>query len=340
MNMAVVRAKKVPSWKIEEVKLLKDLLLKHNTVCIASIEGIGSSQLYEIRRKLRGKAVLRVSKNTLMRIAIKQIANEKRGIEGLIDHLHHQNIFIFTNMNPFELKIFLDKNKVPRPARPGDVATEDIVVPAGNTGLPPGPIMSTFSKFKIPVRIEEGSIVVMRDTLVVKKGEKIPRELADLLNRLGIEPIKVGLDIKAAYTAGRVLSKEELSLDLEEYKKNIEEAHLSALKLALAIAYPAKETLPLVITKAYTEALNLATHIPIMTGEPLKYAILRAQGEATALASILASKAPELGISVAAPERPKVPAEVPSEKKEEEKEEKKEEAEEEEVAEGLASLFG
>ena len=328
------RRRKIPQWKIEEVRNLRELLLKHNVVAIADMTGIGSKQLFFIRKSLRGKAILRVSKNTLLKIAIKQVANQKPGIENLIDYLHGQNIFIFTDMNPFELSIFLDKNKASRPARPGDIAQEDIVVPAGSTGLPPGPIMSKFSKLRIPVRIEEGVITIVKDTVVARKGDVISEDLADVLSRLGIEPIKVGLKLKAAYVDGKVLTEKDLKLDIKMYENLLKEAVTNAYKLSITQALPVKETITFTVMMAYSKALALAYQTIIPLPEPLKYAIIRAVNEANILAKELAPKCPELGIKVG--ERKEEKETI---KEEEKKEEKLKEEGEEEVYEGLSALF-
>ncbi|RLF16983.1 MAG: 50S ribosomal protein L10 [Thermoprotei archaeon] len=335
-KITTVRRRKIPKWKIEEVQLLKDLILKHDTIAVADLTNIGSYQLYLIRKALRGKAILRVSKNTLMKIAIKEVSNEKPGLEKLIDYLKGQNIFIFTNMNPFELQRVLEKNKVSRPARAGDIAPEDIVVPAGNTGIPPGPIMSKFSEFKVPVRIEEGSIVIIRDTVVAKKGEKINADLAELLNKLGIEPIKVGLELKAAYVDGLIIPGEELKVNPEEYFKLITEAHRHAVALAIEACYPVGEVIQVIIQRAHLQALSLAGNVALPIPDGIRLALQKAIAEANVVSSLIAPKCPELGLAVAKVEK------VEEEKKEEEKKEEKgeEKGEEEEIAAGLAGLFG
>ncbi len=333
--ISVKRKRPIPKWKIEEVQRLKELISKHEVVGIADITGIGSSQLYEIRSKLREKAVLRVSKNTLMKRAIEEIKRSRDGLEKLTEFLKGQNIFIFTNMNPFELSLFLERNKVARPARGGDIAPRDIVIPAGNTGFTPGPIISKFNQYKVPIRIEEGSIVVTRDTVVVKKGETIPADLADLLNRLDLKPIEVGLSLKALYFKGRVLTEDELHVDIEHYKADLSKAYSDAVSLAVGIAYPSKETLDLSLLLAYSRALGLAINLAYPTKETLSHLVIKALSEANSLINIIAPKHPELGFEVS-----EAKAEETKEEEAKEEEKKEEESKEEEIAEGLAGLFG
>jgi large subunit ribosomal protein L10 len=161
-------------------------------------------------------------------------------------------------MDPFKLNLLLEKNKVFLPARAGDVATDPIVVPAGNTGLPPGPVLSEFKECGIPTRIDAGSIWVTKDTVVRQRGEVISPKLASLLAKLGIKPIRAGISIYAAYVDGIVLMEEDLKINLEEYSKQISELHSQALALAFEAGYPAKESLPLLITKAVQQSYAVA----------------------------------------------------------------------------------
>src|SRR5579875_2788685 len=112
-----------------------------------------------------------------------------------VSRLDGQNALIFTNMNPFKLFLVLEKSKVSLPARAGDIATENIIIPSGNTGIPPGPVLSEFKEAGVPTRIESGNIFVSKDTIVARPGDSISPKLAGLLARLNLKPIKAGLSI-------------------------------------------------------------------------------------------------------------------------------------------------
>lgn len=330
------RVRKIPEWKIREVEYLKELISKYKVIGIADLTGLPSAQLQQIRKKLRGKAVLRVSKNTLMKIALTQ--SNLKSIDEFIKYLHGSNIFIFTNMNPFELYMILEKYKMTAPAKPGDKAPKEIVIPAGNTGIPPGPILSIFGKLRIPTKIQEGTIWVTKDTVVAKPGDEISADLASILQKLGIEPIEVGIKLKVVYDNGLIIPAEKLALNLDEYRKQIIEAHSNAIKVAITAVIPEPEILKLAIAKAYNEALAIAIEAVYITNETLPQILAKAHIAAQTLANILAQTAPELGLKVS------VPKEKPSTKeKKEEKEatkEEKKEVTEEEIATGLEALFG
>ncbi len=138
---------------------------------------------------------MKVIKNTLMKLAIEN--NEgKPELKKLVEHLQGSNVFLFTNLNPFKLALLLEKGKVKTTAKAGDMAAFDVIVPAGNTGQPPGPIISQLNAVGLPTKIESGSVWISKDTLVVRKGEVISEKLASVLSKLGIKPVEAGLSRK------------------------------------------------------------------------------------------------------------------------------------------------
>ncbi len=168
----------VAAWKKEIYGDLVQLLEKYSVVAVADLQKVRSSQIQEIRKKLRGKADLIVAKNSILRKASDSMASKKENVNKFSDGLTGSMVLIFTQMNPFELIMFLNNNKVRVPAKGGDLATSEIIVPAGNTGLQPGPVISEFNEAKVQTRIEGGSIFVAKDTIVASKGDVISTKTA------------------------------------------------------------------------------------------------------------------------------------------------------------------
>ena len=273
------------SRMVEEVA---ELLKKYDVVGIASLHKVGSSQIQELRKRLHGTALIKVIKNTIFKRALEKCG--KPGIEKLAEYLKGSNIFLFSDVNPFKLQLILDQCKVKRKPKAGDIATDDIIVPAGNTGIPPGPVISELNAVGIPTRIEAGSVWVVRDTLVAKKGEVISRELALALARLNVKAITVGLSLKAAYVDGLVIPGELLSLDLDKLREDIAQAHRDALALSVEIAYPTPENIVQLIQLAHRRALGLSLEASIPTDESLPMLLARAEAQASALYSLLSSR--------------------------------------------------
>ncbi|MFN3621550.1 MAG: 50S ribosomal protein L10 [Nitrososphaerales archaeon] len=243
-----------PTRKVEALTKLEELASRSSVISLAKLSKVRASQLMSLRKKLSGQVHFVVVKNTLAKKALKKL----KGSEDFLKLLEGQNLFIFTDMNPFKLSLLLEKNKVYLPARAGDVATDPIIVPAGNTGLPPGPVLSEFKECGVPTRIDSGSIWVAKDTVVRQRGEVISLKLASLLAKLGIKPIRAGISLYAAYVDGIILREEDLKLDLEEYSKQISELHAQALALAVEVGYSCKESLSLLIIRAAQQGVAVA----------------------------------------------------------------------------------
>ena len=270
--------------KARKVEEIKDLLRRYRVIGVASLHKVRAAQLQELRKKLRGLAHMQVIKNTLMKRAISEL-NEKPELKKLIEHLTGSNIFLFTDINPFKLALILERSKVKGFAKAGDVATEDIIVPAGNTGLAPGPIISQLGSVGIPTRIESGSVWVSKDTVVARKGEVISQSLAAILSKLGIKAIESGLTLKVAYDDGLIISGDELSIDLDEYKRMIGEAYAEAFNLSVNSHYPISENIQVLLQIAASEAYRLAFNANVPTKETIVDLVRKAHLEAMALSS-------------------------------------------------------
>ncbi len=193
-------------------------------------------------------------------------------------------------MNPFKLYLSLEKSKVNLPARAGDTATDEIIVPAGNTGIPPGPVLSEFKEANVSTRIESGSIYVSKDSVVARPGDVISPKLAGLLSRLNLKPIKAGLSIFMASSDGLLLLQKDISIDLDQYRSDLMSAIRQAFGLAVEAAYPTPETLPLIITKASRGAMELAKEAGYITSDNAESVLGYAEMQAKFLLSLAKEK--------------------------------------------------
>ncbi|MFB0503185.1 MAG: 50S ribosomal protein L10 [Candidatus Bathyarchaeia archaeon] len=269
--------------KSREVEEVRDLIEQHRVVAIAGLHKIRAAQLQELKKKLV-EVYMRVVKNSIMERTIGRCEG-KANLDKLRDFLGGSNIYLFADINPFKLALLLDKSKVEMFAKAGDIASRDIVVPAGNTGLAPGPIISQLNTVGLPTRIETGSVWISRDTLVVREGEVISERLTAVLSKLGIKSVKAGLSLKAVYDDGSVITEDQLHIDLEEVRRKIEQAYLDALSLSVSAAYPTEENIPMLIQNAHREAYNLAMKASIVSPEIIADLIRKAHSEASILIS-------------------------------------------------------
>ena len=272
--------------KLSEIEEITELLRQYKVIGVASLQKVRAAQLQELKKKLADNVYMKVIKNTIMKIAIEKYG-EKPNLKKLAEYLTGSNIFLFTNLNPFKLALILERGKVKTTAKAGDIASSDIIVPAGNTGQPPGPIISQLNSVGLPTRIEAGSVWINKDTLVARKGDVISERLASVLSKLGIKPVEAGLALKVAYDDGLIITQEQLKLNLEETKKNIQEAYSRAFMLTLNVAYPTRENIAMLLQIAYREAYTLSLNAAIPTKETIADLIRKAHMEMLSLSSRL-----------------------------------------------------
>ncbi|WP_456366007.1 50S ribosomal protein L10 [Thermococcus sp.] len=337
----------VAEWKKKEVEELAEIVKSHPVVALVDVAGVPAYPLSKMRDKLRGKALLRVSRNTLIELAIKKAAKDlgKPELEKLLDYIQGGAGILATGMNPFKLYKLLEESKTPAPAKAGVPVPHDVTIPAGPTSIAPGPLVGEMQALGIPARIEKGKVSIQKDYTVLKAGEVITEQLARILNALGVEPLEVGLNLLAAYEDGIVYTPDVLAIDESEYISMIQRAYTYAFNLSVNTAYPTKQTIEAIIGKAFLGAKSVAVEAGYITketvgdiiGRAVRVLLLIAQGLPEEL---LDEKTKELlnaqaQVAVAAPQ----PAEEKVEEAEEEEEEEEEEREEEALA-GLGALFG
>jgi len=277
----VVRVSRASEEKGRFVDAAIMLLKEYEIIGAADLRKVGSSMLQDLRRQLRGQIALRCIKNTLMRRAM-----EKAGLPAVDEFLGMipgSNLFIFSNGNPFRLAMMLHRNKVRVFARPGDAALDAIVIPQGNTGLSPGPILSKFGGLGVRTRIEGGNIWVVQDTAVAKAGDKISRDLADILARMGLRAAEMGLEIKAFYERGTIIPREELILDLDAYEDQLKTAYADAFQVALKAAYATPQTVPSLLALAAQNARKIALEAGYAAPETVGELIAKAHAQVLAL---------------------------------------------------------
>ena len=181
--------------KENTVHEVSELIKNSSTIGIVELRNLPDRQLQKIKKALRGNATFKVLKNTLIKKAF-----EKAGIaRELIEKLDGPTAVIFTNMNPFKLYKMIKQNKGKAAAKPGQTAPFDIIVPAGETSLPPGPALSELKAGGIDARIQNGKVVVGKESVVAKQGERVSPNAAKALQQLGIEPIEVGMSVSAVW---------------------------------------------------------------------------------------------------------------------------------------------
>ena len=270
--------------KPEAVKKLAEMINKYNSIGIVNLHKMPAKQLQKIRHALKGKAEIKISRKTLIKKAIE--SSNKKDISKLIELIGgNEPGIIFTNDNPFKIFKFLKENKTQATAKSGDIAPKDIIISKGPTSIPPGPAISAFQAAGLKTTVEGGKIAVAADKCVLKKGEKVTKELANIFSLLKLEPMEIGLDISGIYESGIIYRKDVLDIDEEQYKNDLMVAINAAINLSLECGYLTKETVKIAIRKAFNEAKSLAA-LGIIEKEFIDDIIAKANIEARMLEEI------------------------------------------------------
>ena len=277
--------------KIGEVEEIKELLKGYKSIGIASLQKVRAAQLQELKKNLAGKVYMRVLKNTLTKLAIENM--EKDDLKKLEEYLEGANLFLFTDLNPFKLALLLERGKVKTTAKSGDIAAMDVVIPAGNTAQPPGPIIGQLNAVGLPTRIESGSVWVSKDTLVVRKGEAISERLAAVLSKLGIKAVEAGLSMRAILDEGLMIGGNQLKIDVEEARKSFEQNHGEAFALSLSIAYPTTENMVMLLQTAHQKAFALSLNAAVPTKETIADLVKKAHTEMLSLNNAVEKATPK-----------------------------------------------
>lgn len=280
----------VSEQKAAVVEKTVDLLKKYDVIAAANLYKVQSGMLMDLRKNLRGQLEIKTVKNTLMRISMEKA--EKPATKEFMKAVEGQNMFLFTNGNPFKLAMDLEKSKVESFAKAGDKALKELTIPAGNTGISPGPMISKFGGLGIKTRIEAGNIWVIADTVIAEKGDVITADMADLLQRLGIKAAQSGLSLKCVYEKGMIIPGSELVLDVPSYRKQLMEAAGGAFQIALVGEYVTATTTPMLVTMAFQNAKRVAIEAGIITPETAAEIISKANAQAKSLQEKVDAKKP------------------------------------------------
>ena len=258
------RNKPIPQNKKKQVKEIAELM-KMKSIIVCSIKNLKAAQLQQIRKRIRDKVFLKIAKKNLIKLAIEETKNEN--LKKVLEHINADYCLLFSNEDAFNIISILADNKSPAKARAGQEATEDIWVRAGPTSLAPGPDISLLSSVGLQPKVEGGKIAIAKDSLFIKKGEKISQEKAAILSKLDIIPFESGLEPLVAFYEEKLYTS--VKIDKKATLHDLINSYSKGLAFAVSITWISKETLPFVLMKAasHENVLKNLIQTPTKSGE-------------------------------------------------------------------------
>jgi large subunit ribosomal protein L10 len=243
---------KISPEKKKVTEDLKKLMKESKTILIASIKNLPGSQFQEIKKKLRGKAIVKVPKRSLSLIAIDSLKD--KDMEKLKEEIKESTAILFSKIDCFELASELEDIKSPAKAKAGQVAPEDIEIPEGPTDLVPGPAISELGALGIKIQIDKGKILIKESKIITKKGQKISQGACDIMSKLGIKPFTVGFVPLSAFDIEEKKIYLNIKIDRKEIINKLKEAYGRALPFAVSISYTNEKTIGFLLAKADSHA--------------------------------------------------------------------------------------
>lgn len=230
------------------------------SIFVVNVDNVGSNQMHQIRVALRGKGVVVMGKNTMVRRALRSILTEYPQFEKLLPHVRGNIGFVFTSSDLKEVRDLITANKVAAPARAGALAPLDVSIPAGNTGMEPGKT-SFFQALGIPTKIARGTIEIVSDVKVVTAGTRVGASEATLLNLLNISPFTYGMTVVSIFDNGNVFPPHVLDVSDQELLDRFLSGVKTIAAISLAINYPTLVSVVHSLVNAYKNllAVSIAT---------------------------------------------------------------------------------
>jgi len=281
------RAKRKKKYSAELIRCLET----YKNIIIVNVDNVGSSQMQKVRLALRGKGVLLMGKNTIIRKFVREQQEKNAKLESLLPFVFGNIGFVFTNADLRQIRVLILSNKVPAAAKTGTIAPNDVHIPAGPTGLDPGQT-SFFQALNIATKIEKGAIAIINAVHLIRKDDKVTASHVALLTKLNIQPFHFGFKVTDIYEDGVVYQSNILDMTREQLEQKFLNGVAKLSALSLAIGYPTQASLPHLVGNAFKKLMSVALAADIDIPQVAEFKAKLASGAHTAAAAPAAAAGP------------------------------------------------
>lgn len=274
--------------KAKEVEEVLAEMKKYKTAALLLLEKLPDSLFQMLRKKItsEGGKVKMLRKAVVTRVLQ---ANPK--LAAKVEYANKPTAIILTNKSPYELNKIFKQNVKKRAAKIDEIAPFEIVVPEGETDLPPGPALSELKSAGINAQIKAGKIVVAKDSVIAKAGEKITAQKAKALQTLGIKPFTITATLLFAYDGEYVYDKTLLDID-DTLQMDLINAEQNAFNLSVNAGYPTERNINLILDEAYRQGINFAVNSKTYNSVTIEMEILNALRQSGAIEKLAEATKP------------------------------------------------
>jgi len=247
----------IPARKLAYQKRLIGLFQKYKSVLVFNANNVGSNQLQTVRIVLRGRAEIIMGKNTMIRRILRDYISEDPKVENFLRCVAGNVGFAFTDEDIVDIRTVIESQTRPAAAKVGVIAPNDVVVPAGPTGLDPGQT-SFFQAMNVATKIVKGQIEIVNKVNLITKGNKVGSSECSLLAKLNICPFSYAPSVVFIYDEGSVYTPEILDLNDDDLLSKFFNGVRKVASISMAVGYPTLAAVPHYIAGAFQKMLALA----------------------------------------------------------------------------------
>ena len=282
MTYVIDTNRKTIQKKIGQVKEAVDDMKNYKTVALLDLKKLPDSLFQALRKKIRdggGKTYV------LKKPVISRILQSNKKLSEHVSECNKPVALILTNESPYQVNKFFKQNKKKRAAKVGDVAKEAIVVPEGETDLPPGPALSELKAGGVNVQIKAGKIVVNKDSTIAKAGDELTAPKVKALQSLGIMPFEVMANMIFGFDGQYVYSSEILDLG-DTINEDLKDSLSQALNVSLNANYPTAQNIDILLGEAVQQSMNFALNAEVYSSSSIEQLLTAAIRQGVALEGI------------------------------------------------------
>jgi len=299
--------------KAEYFERLISYLEQYPKILIVECDHIGSAHMQKIRRALRGKAVLLMGKNTMIRRAIRLNMGRNEQWANILPLIFGNVGLVFTKGDLATIRDAVQALRVPAAAKAGIFAPRDVHVPKGMTSLEPTKT-SFLQALNIASKINKGQIEILNDIHLIKKGERVGSSESALLQMLDVKPFEYGLICVNVYDHGSVYEPAVLDLKDSDIIAKFGAGVANVAALSLGLSFPTLPAFPHVVLNGFKNLASIAVEVDYDFKQVTKLKEFVKNPTAFAVAPVVAKQAAPA--KQAPPpkveEKPKEPSEEPA----------------------------
>jgi len=229
----------------------------YSRLFMVTLDNVGSNQLHEIRKNLRGRALIYCGKNTQMRRVLRKLEEDRPELEQIRQKLKQNIGLVFTNEPLAEIKELIEENKMPAAAKAGAIAQRDVIIEKGVTSLEPS-MTSFLQALNIGTKITKGAIEIINDVHLLHEGVKVDPSQAALLQKMEMLPFAYGLVVMYVYDNGSLFEPSVLEITDAQIMSSFQNGVKNVAAMCIATGRPSLVSVPYSILLAFRNLLAVA----------------------------------------------------------------------------------